>query len=284
VTAAILNITLDCAELIRKRERDDRDVGVVKLGGQLSGRADQEQAPARLLEAARGHPQVPGEHARTAHVGGGQVDDHHVGACGQLAERRTESAERRPVQRSRRARDHGEPPGLLCCRRYRRHDAPDVAMADPDVAEGADAADEDEDDELLAGVLAAELAVPDAAAPCWAEAGSAIAIAAALAALTTAVAAVAAASLVLPRRRFRLALASSASGDSCSVVMVASRFIAQIGSWLIQPPRAGSMAHTGRLGGCYEISPPSGRQQNPRRNRELNLRRPGAYTIAHARS
>jgi len=115
-------------------------------------------------------------------------------------------------------------------------------MADPDVAEGADAADEDEDDELLAGVLAAELAVPDAAAPCWAEAGSAAAIAAALAALTTAVAAVAAASLVLPRRRFRLALASpasadswasSASGDSCSGVMVASRFIAQIGSWLI---------------------------------------------------
>jgi hypothetical protein len=79
-------------------------------------------------------------------------------------------------------------------------------------------------------VLAAELAVPDAAALRVAEAGSAAAIAAALAALTTAVAAVAAASLVLPRRRFRLALASPASADSCSVVMVASRFIEQIGS------------------------------------------------------
>jgi hypothetical protein len=150
-------------------------------------------------------------------------------------------------------------------------------MADPDVAEGADADDEDEDDdedeELLAGVLAVELAVPDAAAPCWAEAGSAAAIAAALPALTTAAAAVAAASLVLPRRRFRLALASSASADSCSVVMVASRFLAQISSWLIQARRAGSMAHAGRLGGRYEISPRSSRQQNSRRNRELNLSR-----------
>jgi len=132
-------------------------------------------------------------------------------------------------------------------------------------------------------VLAAELAVPDAAAPCWAEAGSAAAIAAALPALTTAAAAVAAASLVLPRRRFRLALASSASADSSSVVMVASRFIAQIGWWLIQARRAGSMAHARRLGGSYEISPWSGRQQNSRRNHELNLRRPGAYPIAQAR-
>jgi len=144
-------------------------------------------------------------------------------------------------------------------------------MADPDAAEGADADDEDEDagdedEELLAGVLAAELAALAAAAPRCAEAGRAAAIAAALAALTTAVAAVAAASLVLPRRRFRLALASSASADSCSVVMVSSRFIAQIGSWLIQARRAGSMAHAGRFGGCYEISPRSDGQKMLRRD------------------
>jgi len=218
-------------------ERDDRDVGVVKLGGQLSGRADKQEAPARLLKAARGHPQVHREGARTLHVGGGQVDDDHVAACGQLAERRTEPAERRPVQRSRRARDHGEPPSGLCCRGYGHHDAPEVATGVPDVAAGEETDDEgdedevdDEDEDVLAGVAATELAAPAAAAPRCAEAGRATAIAAAVAALSTPAPAVTAASLVLPRRRFRWAVASSASSDSCSVAMVASRFITQIGS------------------------------------------------------
>ena len=160
----------------------------------------------------------------------------------------------------------------------------------PDVADGEETDDEldedegdDEDEDPLAGVAAVELPAPAVAAARCAEAGRATVIAAAVAALSTPAPAVTAASLVLPRRRFRWAVASSASSDSCSVVMVASRFIAQIGWWLIQARRAGSMAHARRLGGSYEISPWSGRQQNSRRNHELNLRRPGAYPIAQAR-
>ena len=132
----------------------------------------------------------------------------------------------------------------------------------PDVADGEETDDEDDEDEVddededpLAGVDATELAAPAAAVPRCAEAGRATAIAAAVAALSTPAPAVTTASLVLPRRRFRWAVASSASSDSCSVAMVASRFIAQIGSWLFQPRRAGSIGRAGRLSGCYEISP-----------------------------
>ena len=188
----------------------------------------------------------------------------------------------------------------------RHHEAPEVATGVPDVADGEEADDEededdeddeDEDEERLAGVVAVELAAPAVAALRCAEAGRATAIAAAAAALSTPAPAVTAASLVLPRRLFRLALASSASGDpwpssasgdpwrsaasadpwpssaspdSCSVVMGASRFVAQIGSYLIQARRAGSIPRAGRLGGCYEISPRSDRQRNSRRNPELN--------------
>ena len=144
----------------------------------------------------------------------------------------------------------------------RHHEAPEVATGVPDVADGeeADVEDDededaaDEDEERLAGVAAVELAAPAVAALRCAEAGRATAIAAAVAALSTPAPAVTTASLVLPRRRFRWAVASSASSDSCSVAMVASRFIAQIGSWLFQPRRAGSIGRAGRLSGCYEIS------------------------------
>ena len=77
-----------------------------------------------------------------------------------------------------------------------------------------------DDDVLLAGVLAAELAVPAAVAVLrCAEAGRATAIAAAAAALATPAPAVTAASLVLPLRRRCLALVSSASAGSRSGVM-----------------------------------------------------------------
>jgi hypothetical protein len=103
-----------------------------------------------------------------------------------------------------------------------------VACADPEVADGVDddEVDDEEDDAdeddvvLLAGVLAAELAVPVAAAvPRCAEAGRATAIAAAAAALATPAPAVMAISRVLPLRRRCLALVSSASAGSRSGVM-----------------------------------------------------------------
>ena len=190
----------------------------------------------------------------------------------------------------------GHPSNCVEAGRPAHHEAPEVATGVPDVADGeeADVEDDededaaDEDEERLAGVAAVELAAPAVAALRCAEAGRATAIAAAAAALSTPAPAVTAASLVLPRRRFRLALAStaaadswpssasadprpsSASPDSCSVVMGASRFVAQIGPYLIQARRVGSIPRAGRLGGCYEISPRSDRQRNSRRNPELN--------------
>ena len=102
-----------------------------------------------------------------------------------------------------------------------------MAWADPEVADGVDVADADEDDDadeedvdvLLAGVLAAELAVPAAAVLCCVVAGKTTAMAAAPAALARPAPAVTAASLVLPLRRRCLALPSSVSGGSRSGVM-----------------------------------------------------------------
>jgi predicted protein tyrosine phosphatase len=171
---------------------------------------------------------VPGETARVAHVGGGQVDDHHVAARLERAERFAQPGERRVVQRAGGAHGRGEPAVLPGCPCPGHHDPPEVAWADPEVADGVDVADADEEDDdadeedddvLLAGVLAAELAVPAAAVPCCAAAGRATAMAAAAAALARPAPAVTAASLVLPLRRRWLALASSASGGSRSGVM-----------------------------------------------------------------
>jgi hypothetical protein len=161
---------------------------------------------------------VPGETARVAHVGGGQVDDHHVAARLERAERFAQPGERRVVQRAGGAHGRGEPavlPGCPCpCPGH--HDPPEVAWADPEVADGVEVADADEEDDdaagedddvPLAGVLAAELA------------GRATAMAAAAAALARPAPAVTAASLVLPLRRRCLALASSASAGSRSGVM-----------------------------------------------------------------
>ena len=83
-------------------ERGDRDGAAVQFGHQAGWRADQQQAPPRPRQFEGGDPQVPGERARSGHIGGGQVDHDHVAAGGQVADRLAEPAARQPVQRSRR--------------------------------------------------------------------------------------------------------------------------------------------------------------------------------------
>jgi hypothetical protein len=90
-------------------QSDDWDGGAVELGLQRGGRADEEHTAARLVEPAGGCQQVPGEAARVAHVGGGQVDDHHVAAWLERAERFAQPGERRVVQRPGGAHGGGEP-------------------------------------------------------------------------------------------------------------------------------------------------------------------------------
>jgi len=162
---------------------------------------------------------------RTADLGGGQVNDDHVAAGRQRAKCLGEPPDGRLVKRSRRAQGRGKPPALPELRDARHHDAPEVATADPDVADGAETDDEDDDDELLVGVEAAELAllvddVPDdVLCEADAAAGSATAMTTAAAALAAPAPAVAAASLVFPRRRDRWARARASSADSRSGVI-----------------------------------------------------------------
>jgi hypothetical protein len=121
-----------------------------------------------------------------------------------------------------------------------------VDTADPDVAVGAETDGEDEEDEAEddeaeddeAEGDGEDEARPLAAAPepaalvavvVWCVgAGRATAIAAAAATLTAPAPAVAAASLAFPLRRACRAVASAASSDWCSVVMISLRFIAEI--------------------------------------------------------
>jgi hypothetical protein len=210
-------------------ERDDWDGSVVEFGGQPVACADQDQAPACLVELADGRPKAHSERARTADIGGGQVHDDQVGAGRQVAEGRAEPAERRRVERACRAQDCAEPAAVFGCRW--RHDAPEVAIADPDDAVGDEAPDEDEDedeevpdDDVLPELdpleLALELAVPAAAALCCAAAGSTTAIAAAAATLVIPAPAVTMASLALPWRLTRRALASSGVAGVSSVDII----------------------------------------------------------------